>query len=238
MTTAPIGSTAGEGSQGAAGTWLHNPATGELGRVNVAAADTGGRRIETDLWLQPGAAVVGAHVHDSLIERFEVLEGEVGFQVAGAERVLRSGDGEIEVSPGVVHDWWNAGHSLAHVRVAVEAVGPPGVPHAERFGSLVEALWSLGALGRVNSKGMPDPLWLAAIAHEYRDVTRFTRPPAFVQATLFPLLAALAGRTGRDPLAPELHGHAAPCVIDEPSEGRFRALLERPVEARAARRRG
>jgi mannose-6-phosphate isomerase-like protein (cupin superfamily) len=229
---------AGEGNGIAAGSWLHNPATGELARVNATADDTAGRRIETDLWLQPGAAVVGAHVHDSLIERFEVLEGEVGFQVAGEERVSRPGDGEIEVAAGVVHDWWNLGRSLARVRVTVEVVGPPGAGHAARFASLVETLWSLGALGRVNAKGLPDPLWLAAIAHEYRDVTRFTRPPALLQSALFPPLAALARRTGRDPLAPELHGPGAPCVIPEPSEARFRELLERPVKARAARRRG
>ena len=68
---------------------------------------------------------------------------------------------------------------------------------------MIEALWSLGALGRVNAQGVPDPLWLAAIAREYRDVIRFVKPPAAVQAALFGPLAAIARRTGRDPLAPE-----------------------------------
>jgi mannose-6-phosphate isomerase-like protein (cupin superfamily) len=204
------------GEELAVGAWLQNPVTGELARMNVGPADTGGRRVEADLWLQPGAAVAGAHVHEHFIERFEVLEGEVGFQVGGVERLARSGDAPIEVPVGAVHDWWNAGAGVAHVRVEVEAdPGAAGRP-AARFVSMIEAMWSLGALGRVNAEGMPDLLWLAAIAREYRDVIRFVRPPAIVQAALFGPLAALARRIGRDPLAPELHGPAAACAIPAP----------------------
>ena len=197
----------------AAGDWLQNPVTGELARMNVGPADTGGRRVESDLWLQPGAAVAGAHVHDHFVERFEVLEGEVGFQVAGAERIARGGDGPVEVPVGVVHDWWNAGDSIARVRVEVEADPAAEGRPAARFVSMIEAVWSLGALGHVNAKGMPGPLWLAAVAREYSDVIRFVRPPAFVQAALFGPLAALARRSGRDPLAPELHGPGAAAAI-------------------------
>lgn len=161
----------------AAGAWLHNPVTGELVRIDIGPAETAGRRIEADLWLQPGAALAGAHVHEHLVERFEPMAGAVSFQVAGVEREARAGEGAIE--------------------------------------------------------GMPDPLWLAASAHEYRDVIRFTRPPAFVQAALFGPLAALARRTGRDPLARELHGPTAASAIPAPTDDRLRELLARPVGARA-----
>src|SRR5690349_16619759 len=191
--------------------WLHNPATGEIG--HLLAADADGRRIEVDLWLQPGAAVAGAHIHDHFVERFEVREGEVGFQIAGSERVVRPGDGTAEVPAGTARDWWNAGEGLARVRVEVEATpSAPGQP-ASRFAAMIEALWSLGALGRVNAKGLPDPLWLAAIAREFSDAIRFVKPPAIVQTVVFGPLAALARRTGRDPLAPELHGTEAACAI-------------------------
>jgi hypothetical protein len=222
----------------AAGAWLHNPATGELARVEVSAVETAGRRFEADLWLQPGAAVPRAHIHDDLVERFEVREGEVAFQLAGRGRIARPGQGAVEVPAGTLHDWWNAGDGVAHVHVEVEATrAAPGRP-AARFVSMLEAVWSLGALGRVNARGMPDPLWLAAIAREYRDVIRFVRPPAAVQAALFRPLAATARRTGRDPLARELHGPAAACAIDNPGEDGLAALLARPVGARAARRTG
>ncbi len=220
----------------ATGGWLHNPATGEI--AHFAPADAGGRRVEVDLWLQPGAAVARAHIHDHFVERFQVSAGEVGFQIAGDERVARTGDGVVEVPAGTVHDWWNAGDDVAHVRVEVAATqAAPGRP-AARFVSMIEALWSLGALGRVNAQGIPDPLWLAAIAREYRDAIRFTKPPAVVQAALFGPLAAIAHRTGRDPLAPSLHGPAGACAIPAPDEDGLAALLARPVGTRAARQRG
>jgi mannose-6-phosphate isomerase-like protein (cupin superfamily) len=216
-----------------AGRWLHNPATGEV--AHVLSVDDEGRQIEVDLWLQPGAAVAGAHVHEYFVERFEVRDGEVGFQVGGDERVARPSDGTLEVPAGTVHDWWNAGDGVAHVRVEVEATqGAPGQPGA-RFASMIECLWSLGALGRVNAKGMPDPLWLAAIAREYSDAIHFVKPPALVQTILFAPLAVIAHRTGRDPLAPELHGPEAACAIHDPGEKGLADLLARKVDARAAR---
>lgn len=194
--------------------WLHNPATGEIARFFAEDAD--GRRIEADLWLRPGAAVAGAHVHDNLIERFEVREGEVGFKLDGSERVLRPGDPVVEVPAGTVHDWWNAGEGVAHVRAEVAAAPAATGRPAARFVAVIEALWSVGVLGHVNAKGLPNPLWLAAIMREYRDAIRVVSPPAAVQAALFGPLAAIARLTGRDPLAPELHGPATPCAMPAP----------------------
>lgn len=217
-----------------AGRWLHNPATGEI--AHLLAADEDGRRIEVELWLQPGAAVAGAHIHDHFIERFQVREGEVGFQIGGSERAAGASDGLLEVPAGTAHEWWNAGDGIALVHVEVAAAeGAPGQP-AARFASMIEALWSLGALGRVNAKGLPDPLWLAAIAREYSDAIRFVKPPAFVQTLLFGPLAAIARRTGRDPLAPELHGPEGACAIPDPGDDGLAQLLARGVGTRAARR--
>lgn len=218
------------------GAWFHNPATGELGRL--AVLEPAGRRLEVDLWLQPGAAVARAHVHDHAIERFAVREGVVGFQISGEDHEVRAGAAQVEVPAGVAHDWWNAGDGIALVRVEVEAVASaPGRP-AARFISMIEAIWGLGALGRVNDAGLPDPLWLAAIAHEYRDVIRFVRPPAAVQRALFGPLAAVARRSGREPLAPELHGPDGAAAIPDPGEDGLAALLAARVAARAARGHG
>jgi mannose-6-phosphate isomerase-like protein (cupin superfamily) len=161
----------------AAGTWLHHPVTGELARVNVSPADTGGRRLEVDLWLQPGATVARAHVHEHVVERFEVLEGDVGVEVAGREHDVRPGDPPVEVPARTAHDWWNAGAGIAHVRVDIAATPSARGRPAQRFLSMIEAMWSLGALGRVDAHGMPTGLWLAASAREYRDAIRFATPP-------------------------------------------------------------
>jgi mannose-6-phosphate isomerase-like protein (cupin superfamily) len=201
----------------------------------VSPDETDGRRIVTDLYLQPGAAVAGRHVHAHVTERFEVLAGRVGFFVGGATRESAPGDGRIEVPAGTVHDWWHVGDEVAQVRVEVEATPTaPGRP-ADRIAAMIEVIWSLGTLGKVNAKGMPDPLWLAAIASEFRDAIVFTSPPPIVQRALFGPLAALARRTGRDPLAPELHGPGAPCVIPDPGRDGLAELLARPVGTAAAR---
>lgn len=231
--TAPTGGASERPAEVGAGTWLHNPVTGETARVRVGPADTHGRRILVDLWLQPGAAVAGPHRHADVVERFEVLSGRVAFSIGDVERAAGPGDGVVEVAPGTVHDWWNAGGNTAHVRVEVEAAaGVPGRP-AGRFVAVIEALWSLGALGHVNAKGMPDPLWLAAIAREYRDAICFHRPPVLVQSALFGPLAALARWTGSNPLAQELHGPCAACVIADPGEDGLARLLARPVSTRS-----
>jgi quercetin dioxygenase-like cupin family protein len=196
--------------------WLHNPATGELARVE----ERGGQRIEADLWLQPGAAVARPHVHDHLIERVQVLEGELGVEVDGQRTAARPGDEAVEVPAGCLHDWWNASDGVSHVHVEVAGAA------VDRFVGMIEAMWSLGALGRVGRGGVPTPLWLAAVGYEYRDVIRFARPP---EAVLRPL-AALARRTGHDPLGAELHDPPA-CAIPDPGE-ELGALLVRPVSRR------
>jgi mannose-6-phosphate isomerase-like protein (cupin superfamily) len=216
----------------APGRWIRNPATGEV--AHLIAADADGRRLSADLWLQPGAAVAGAHIHRHVVERFAVRVGEVGFNLDGEERVARAGDDPVEVPAGVVHDWWNAGGSVARVHVEVAATpAAPGQP-AARFVAMIEAAWSLGALGQVDSRGMPDTLWLAAIAREYNDAIRFVKPPAWVQAVLFGPLAAIARRTGRDPTAPRLHGPAGACAMPEPDEESLAALLDHAVGTPAA----
>jgi quercetin dioxygenase-like cupin family protein len=215
--------------------WGRNPVTGEVAHVLSQPGD--GRSFEVELWLQPGAAVAGAHAHPWIVERFEVLEGDVTFLVGDRKRPLRPGDGTAEVPVGVVHDWWNSGDGIARVRVEVEAAAEAPAGAADRFVAMIETLWSLGALGKVNRKGMPDPLWLAAIAHEYRDVIRFVSPPRLLQAALFPPLAIVAGRFGRDPADPSLHGPGAPIWIEDPGEG-LEDLLRAEVGAGEARGRG
>ena len=228
QTTAAPGAT-----EAADGRWLHNPATGELAHLLHAAPD--GRRLEFDLWLQPGAAVARAHVHDRLVERFEVLTGAVGFRIGDREQQVRPGDGVTEVPAGTVHDWWNAGEGIGRVRVEIAATpDAPGRP-AERFLAMIEAVWSLGAQGRVNAQGAPDPLWLMAVAREYGDAIRLASPPAPVQALVVGPLAALARLTGRDPRDAALHGPTGACAIAAPDEDGLAALLGQPVGARAAR---
>lgn len=194
--------------------WMHNPITGELGRLRVSPEQTGDQRMEGDLWLQPGAAVMGEHTHSALTETFAVVAGSIGYRLGGREGVAGPGQ-SIHVPVGARHDWWNAGRDRAFARFTLESADP-AVPMAGRFLSMLEVGWGLAAQGRTNAKGMPGPLWLATMAREYRDVLRFATPPALVQALLLTPLAALGRATGHDPLAAALHGAGSPADIPAP----------------------
>jgi mannose-6-phosphate isomerase-like protein (cupin superfamily) len=201
--------------------WYINTATGEVARPRVMTD----RHLVVDLWLQPGAAVAGAHLHDRIDESFEVVEGRIGVLNGGVETELSAGDVKVEVRAGTVHDWWQIGDSPAQVVVEVKAIdGAPGAP-ARRFEHMIETIFSLGTLGRVGPDGMPDALWLAAIGSEYGDVIRFRKPPRVVQAIVFGLMAAIARRAGRNPLDPSLHGPDAPCRRHELTVDDKAALL-------------
>ena len=80
--------------------------TREVGRTLLSPDDGKGDRLESELWLRPGATVVGTHVHDSIAERFEVVSGVVGFHVDG--RRQEGGPGTaVDIPAGVVHDAQN-----------------------------------------------------------------------------------------------------------------------------------
>ena len=147
------------------------------GRARPRDAGPGGHRGPAHggrLWLQPGAAVLGEHVHSALTETFAVVEGKVGYTLDGTEGVAWPGE-TLHIPVGARHDWWNAGEDRAHARFALDSADP-AVPMAGRFFASIEAGWGLAAAGKTNAKGMPTPLWLASLAREtvtsYRSLAR------------------------------------------------------------------
>jgi quercetin dioxygenase-like cupin family protein len=194
------------------GDWFQNVKTKELVQLLVSPEETDGTRIEAEMWLQPGGAVAAPHVHDALHERFTVLEGELSVVLDGARSVAGPG-AVVDVPPGRAHDWSNAGTTVARVRVEVE--GP--APMATRFAEMIEVVFGLANTGHTDEHGKPTPLWLAALATEYRDVIRLTSPPAVVQRIVLTPLAAIARRTGRDVRADWLHGAGCPAHAPAPT---------------------
>jgi quercetin dioxygenase-like cupin family protein len=143
------------------------------------------------LSVAPGGRVAAAHYHPGPEERFVILRGRVGFMVDGRETTLGPGE-SAHIAPGVVHDWWQVGDEEAQALVEVS----PGV----RFVEMVGTMFGLARDGKVNTKGMPGPLQLAVMGHEYRDTVVFTAPPVAVQKVVIPPLAALGRLLGRRPM--------------------------------------
>ena len=170
-----------------AGDTLENPVTGESVVVRVGTEESGGELLVIDLYVRPGGAVSGEHVHPAIEESFTVVRGRVGFRLDGRDSIAELGQ-RLHVPAGVAHDWWNAGDEEAHVIVEISP--------ATRFEEAVCNIFGLARDGKTNAKGMPNLLQLALIAREFDDVIHFTKPPRWVQRLLFGLLAPIARARG------------------------------------------
>ena len=76
-----------------AGEIYENRIQGDRFVVREGSEDTGGERLVGDLYIRPGGAVAGKHVHSYITERFEVLAGMVVFlvYVDGCDELVRPG---------------------------------------------------------------------------------------------------------------------------------------------------
>ena len=170
-----------------AGDVIENPATGERIVVRVGTEDSGGELLMVDGYIRPGGAVTGEHIHPAIEETFTVVRGRVGFRLDGRESIARVGQ-RLHVPAGTAHDWWNAGDEEALIEVEIR----PGA----RFEEMALNLFGLAQDGKTNAQGMPNLLQAAIFAREFSDVLYFTRPPLWVQRTLFGVLAAIARALG------------------------------------------
>lgn len=166
---------------------FENPVTGERVVVRVGTEESGGDRLVADLYIRPGGAVAGEHVHTRIEEWFTVRRGRVGFRFDGQETIAPL-DRRMHAPVGVAHDWWNAGDEEAHVVVEVA----PGA----RFEEMIKNLYGLAQDGKTDPRGMPNLLQAALFAREFEDVLRFTKPPRLVQRVLFAALAPVARLMG------------------------------------------
>ena len=169
---------------------ITNPATGETLVFRTTSADTNGERVIVETFVEPNGAVAAAHVHPSQEERFEVLAGELEFRLGKRKLVARPGD-RVLVPAGTPHRFRNVGDETAHfVCEVTPALG---------FEQLIETMFSLAEDGKVNRKGMPNPLRLAVIAkHHFGDV-RLPFPPAWMQRIGLALGAPLGRMFGFKP---------------------------------------
>jgi quercetin dioxygenase-like cupin family protein len=170
-----------------AGDIIENRLTGERLVVRTGSEDSNGEHLVVDLYIRPGGRVVGAHRHPGIEEKFTIISGKVGFRVGDTVSIGEPGQ-QVVVAPGVVHDWWNAGDTEAHV---LGEVSP-----ADRFEKMIQNFFSLANDGKTDAQGMPNLLQLAATAREFDDVVQLASPPRVVQTLMFGPLAFVARLRG------------------------------------------
>jgi quercetin dioxygenase-like cupin family protein len=168
------------------GQTLENPVTGERFTFTHTAATTDGELLAFDFALRPGGAVPMPHVHPIQTERFEVVAGRMRFRVGLRTRIAEPGD-VVEVAPGVMHSFANAGDDEAQLRIEVR----PALDMERMFAEVVE----MAQAGRMGRRGLPrSPFALASLARRYARVAHAPLLTAGLQRVLLAPLAALARR--------------------------------------------
>jgi quercetin dioxygenase-like cupin family protein len=171
------------------GQTLENPVTGERFTFTHTAASTDGELLAFDFALRRGGAVPIPHVHPIQTERFEVVEGRMRFRVGLRRFVAEPGD-VVEVAPGVMHSFANAGEEEARLRVEVR----PALAMEEMFAEVV----AMAQAGRMNRRGMPRKLTeLAMLARRYDQEAHAPLLSVGVQRFLLAPLVVLGRRSAR-----------------------------------------
>jgi quercetin dioxygenase-like cupin family protein len=128
---------------------LDNPVTGERVVVLTDPEEHPEKVLVAHLFVRPGGRVALAHRHPTIVERFHVLRGQVGFLIGEEKHLLGPGE-SAEVPAGELHDWWQVGDEEAEVVVEVT----PG----DRFVEMVGTFFGLARDGKSDRKGVLAPL--------------------------------------------------------------------------------
>lgn len=141
----------------------------------VTTADSVGERILVEFLNEPDDVGPPLHYHPEQQEVFEVLEGELTFELASETRTVRSGE-SVVVPPGTPHRFYNA--SNRPVRFTSEHRPALGW---ERF---ITTMYDLDYDGHCNEKALPRPLQLFCTLGHRNGEEFIAGPPRFAQRVL------------------------------------------------------
>jgi len=177
-----------------AGSVVENPRRLERVTFLTTAAESDGKVLELRAEARPTPNRPPMHVHARQQETFVVESGRLSYSIDAREGTAEAGD-TLVVPAGAPHTWWNDGPGVVVVRGRLEPAG--------RFETFVETIYGLTASGRVNSKGIPNPLQAAVVFQEFRDDWVPVFLPWPVRKVVFPVLALIGRLAGYRPWYPE-----------------------------------
>jgi quercetin dioxygenase-like cupin family protein len=152
--------------------------------------DDGTEVVEVETWVDPGGGAA-PHIHPSMEERFEILEGRPEFLSGRKWQQTAPGD-TVVVPAGVRHGFRNRTKEPAHFK----AFARPGLELQE----FLEDVATLSREGKLMRGGIPkgfDGLLAGAVlAKHYRETVIILMPPPSLQRLLLGPLARLGERRG------------------------------------------
>ena len=163
---------------------IDNGAGEQLTFLGVTRAPNGDR-IEVDGAARPGAGPP-MHVHYLQEERVQVVNGRVGFQVAGQPEQF-AGPGEVVVwQAGTPHRWWNAGDT--ELRMTGWCAPPDNVEFylAAMFASMKE-----------NGGKRPGLFDAAFLTTRYRTEFAMLEMPSLVRQVVVPIIYVVGLALGK-----------------------------------------
>jgi quercetin dioxygenase-like cupin family protein len=172
---------------------FEDPALGHTLSFSLAERD-GEQVTRIEMWVKPGGGVP-PHVHPTIEEAFEVLEGRL--QVLAGRTWHEAGPGETVVaSPGTRHAYRNRGSTETH---AICWASPP----SDLLEGFLGDAAALGRSGRLTKRGIPKSptalLQAAVLAEHYREMVVLGSPPLppfGLDRIVMPPLARLGRRRG------------------------------------------
>ena len=176
---------------GRKGDALENPRRRERVILLETAADTGGERLTMQVTQAPTPARMPAHYHPRQRETFTIRAGSLTYVLGRAEpRIAQPGE-VVTVEPGVTHSWWNDGPDTVELVGVLEPAG--------RWVEFMETIYGLTNEGKVNSRGIPNLLQVAVLAHEFRQEWVPAAVPRPIRRLVIPVLAAVGRALGYRP---------------------------------------
>lgn len=141
------------------GLTIESPNIGQTITFLATADDTDGAALVIEAHMRPGA-FMPAHRHLHQDETFELLAGTGTFSVAG-KRITAAAGERVHIPAGVAHRFRNRSAEDVRLRATLRP--------ALRTEELFERLFRLGAGGKVNRLGAPNPFTTAKLIREFRD---------------------------------------------------------------------
>lgn len=157
------------------GSEILNPHTGQRTLFLQTAADTDGKLLRMESFHPAQSPPEPEHVHPFQESRCEVVTGSLHFCIAGKEQLVRAGE-TVVIPSDVPHYFWNESDEAAHT---VQEFRP-----ALNIENFFDTYFALATAGKLNEKGLPNPLQMSVMLMEFDNVIRVTKPPRFAQLLL------------------------------------------------------
>ncbi len=174
------------------GSEILNPRTGQRTIFLQTAADTGGKLMRMESFHPAYSPAEPEHVHPFQESRCELVSGSLSFRIGDKEQLVHAGEAVI-IPRNVPHYFWNESDEEAH---AFQEFRP-----ALNIEDFFDTYFALARAGKLNEKGLPNPLQMSVMLLEFDNVIRVTKPPRFAQLLLMCLspLGRLLGYRGMYP---------------------------------------